>query len=66
MYDDADFGSLEGQLPQFFGNFEREVENLFEQFFTTGNAALGIQAFAPGPRLPRPTTGTRSKWTCPA
>jgi HSP20 family protein len=35
------------QLPQFFGNFEREVENLFEHFFATRNAALGIQAFAP-------------------
>jgi len=35
------------QLPQFFGNFEREVESLFEHFFANGNAALGIQAFAP-------------------
>ena len=35
------------RLPQFFGDFEKDVENLFEQFFTTGNVARGIQAFAP-------------------
>jgi len=35
------------RLPQFFGDFEKDVENLFEQFFTTGNAARGIQAFVP-------------------
>ena len=36
-----------GRLPQFFGEFEREVENLFDQFFTNGNAARGIQASRP-------------------
>jgi HSP20 family protein len=35
------------RLPQFFGDFEKDMENLFEQFLTTGNAARGIQAFAP-------------------
>jgi HSP20 family protein len=35
------------QLPQFFGDFVREVENLFEQVFTAGNAVRGIQAFVP-------------------
>jgi HSP20 family protein len=35
------------RLPQFFGDFERDVESLFERFLTTGGAARGIQVFAP-------------------
>ncbi|MGO8751178.1 MAG: Hsp20/alpha crystallin family protein [Thermoguttaceae bacterium] len=36
-----------GRLPPFFGDFEREVENVMEQFFANGNGARGLQAFAP-------------------
>jgi HSP20 family protein len=36
-----------GRLPQFVGEFEREVENLMEQFFANGNKTGGVQAFAP-------------------
>ncbi len=36
-----------GRLPQFFGEFEREMENLMEQLFADGNAARAVQAFAP-------------------
>jgi HSP20 family protein len=36
-----------GRLPQFVGEFEREVENLMEQFFANVGGAHGVQAFAP-------------------
>jgi HSP20 family protein len=36
-----------GRLPQFVGEFEREMENLMEQFFSNGSKAGGIQAFTP-------------------
>ena len=36
-----------GRLPRFFGEFEREMENLMEQFFVNGNGAKGVEAFAP-------------------
>jgi HSP20 family protein len=36
-----------GRLPQFVGDFEREVESLMEQFFGDGNATRDVQAFAP-------------------
>ena len=35
------------RLPQFFGDFEREVQNLMEQFFANGNGGRGVDAFAP-------------------
>jgi len=35
------------RLPQFVGDFEREVETLFEHFLANGNRARGIAAFAP-------------------
>lgn len=35
------------RLPQFFGDFEREMENLMEQFFSDRNGGSGVQAFAP-------------------
>ncbi len=36
-----------GRLPQSFGEFEREMENLVEQFFANGNKAAALQAFVP-------------------
>ena len=35
------------QFPRVFGDFEKEVENLMEQFFANGNAAQDVQVFAP-------------------
>lgn len=35
------------RLPQFVSQFEREMENLMEQFFASGSVARGVQAFAP-------------------
>ncbi len=36
-----------GRLPQFFGEFEREMENLMEQLFSDGNTGRAMQAFTP-------------------
>ena len=36
-----------GRLPQFVGEFEREMENLMEQFFANGIKAGTVHAFAP-------------------
>jgi len=35
------------RLPQFFGDFEREMENLMERFLTDGNKGGALQTFAP-------------------
>ena len=35
------------RLPQFVGDFEREIGNLMERFFADANAPLAIKAFAP-------------------
>ncbi len=36
-----------GRLPQSFGEFEREMANLVEQFFADGSKAAALQAFVP-------------------
>ncbi len=36
-----------GRLPQFFGDFEREMENLMEQLFSDGNSGRTVQPFVP-------------------
>ena len=56
--------SRKDRLPRFFGQFEKNVENLIERLLATGSKSS--KGLPRGRASPRRTTNSRSPWIFPA